>query len=117
MQSARLLSTMPGVSDVTAHVIVAEIGMDMTRFPSDAHLRSWAGFCPRSDESAGKRRSTRVRKGAPWLKTALVTAAYHMLKNGIPYHDLGAEHFSSRDRSKAILRLVRILNDLRARSI
>lgn len=56
-QSARLLSTMPGVSDVTAHVIVAEIGVDMTRFASDAHLRSWAGFCPRNDESAGKRRS------------------------------------------------------------
>jgi transposase len=75
-ESARLLSTMPGVSEVTAHVIVAEIGMDMTRFPSDAHLRSWAGFCPRNDESAGKRRSTRVRKGAPWLKTTLVSAAW-----------------------------------------
>jgi transposase len=75
-QSARLLTTMPGVSDVTAHVIVAEIGVDMTRFASDAHLRSWAGFCPRNDESAGKRRSTRVRKGAPWLKTTLITAAW-----------------------------------------
>jgi transposase len=64
-ESARLLSTMPGISDVTAHVIVAEIGVDMTRFASDAHLRSWARFCPRSDESAGKRRCTRVRKGAP----------------------------------------------------
>ena len=75
-EGARLLSTIPGVSDITAHVIVAEIGLDMTRFASDAHLRSWAGFCPRNDESAGKRRSTRVRKGAPWLKTTLVTAAW-----------------------------------------
>jgi transposase len=75
-ESARLLTTMNGVSDVTAHVIVAEIGIDMTRFASDAHLRSWAGFCPRNDESAGKRRSTRVRKGAPWLKTTMVTAAW-----------------------------------------
>lgn len=75
-QSARLLTTMPGVSDVVAHVILAEIGVDMTRFPTAAHLVSWAGLCPRSDESAGKRRSTRVRKGAPWLKTTLVTAAW-----------------------------------------
>jgi transposase len=75
-KSAQILSTIPGISDVTAHVIVAEIGVDMTRFATDAHLRSWAGFCPRSDESAGKRRSTRVRKGAPWLKTTLVSAAW-----------------------------------------
>jgi len=75
-EGARLLSTIPGVSDITAHVIVAEIGLDMTRFATDAHLRSWAGFCPRNDESAGKRRSTRVRKGAPWLKTTLITAAW-----------------------------------------
>ena len=131
--------------------MVAEIGVDMSRFPTASHLISWTGLCPRSDESAGKRRSSRVRKGAPWLKTALVTAAwaavrvkdsylqaqfhrlrsrrgakkailavaasmltaaYHMLKNGLPYRDLGANHFSSRDRSKAILRLVRRLNDL-----
>jgi transposase len=150
-ESARLLSTMPGISDVTAHVIVAEIGVDMTRFASDAHLRSWAGFCPRNDESAGKRRSTRVRKGAPWLKTTLVSAAwaavrvkdsylqaqfhrlrarrgakkailavassmltavYHMLKNGVQYQDLGASHFTRRDREKIILRLVRRINDL-----
>ncbi len=149
--SARLLTTLPGVSDLTAQVMVAEIGVDMSRFPTAAHLISWTGLCPRSDESAGKRRSSRVRKGAPWLKTALVTAAwaavrvknsylqaqfhrlrsrrgakkailavaasmltaaYHMLKNGIPYRDLGADHYSSRDRSKAILRLVRRLNDL-----
>jgi transposase len=75
-ECADLLTTMPGVSEVVAHVIVAEIGVDMTRFPSAAHLVSWAGLCPRNDESAGKRRSTRVRKGAPWLKTTLVTAAW-----------------------------------------
>src|SRR6059036_125298 len=73
---AELLTTMPGVSDTVAHVIVAEIGVDMSRFPTAAHLVSWAGLCPRSDESAGKRRSTRVRKGAPWLKTVLVQAAW-----------------------------------------
>jgi len=150
-ESARLLTSLPGVSDLTAQVIVAEIGVEMARFPTAGHLISWAGLCPKSDESAGKRRSTRVRKGAPWLKTTLVsaawaavrvkgtylqaqflrlkarrgakkailavaasmlTAAYHMLKNGIEYHDLGADHFSRRDRSKAIQRLVRRLNDL-----
>jgi transposase len=84
-ESARLLSTIPGVSEITAHVIVAEIGVDMTRFSSDAHLRSWAGFCPRNDESAGKRRSTRVRKGAPWLKTTLVSAAWAAVRTKDSY--------------------------------
>jgi transposase len=150
-QSARLLTTMPGVNDLTAHVVLAEIGVDMARFPSPGHLLSWATLCPRNDESAGKRRSTRTRKGSPWLKTALVTAAWaavrvkdsylqaqflrlrarrgakkailavaasmltaiwHMLKNGVEYRDLGADHFAHRDRSKAVLRLVRRLNDL-----
>ena len=73
---AKILTTMPGVSDIVARVIVAEIGIDMSRFPSSGHLVSWAGLCPRNDESAGKRRSTRVRKSANWLKTTLVTAAW-----------------------------------------
>ena len=70
------LTTIPGVSHTVAHVLVAEIGLDMTRFPTAGHLISWAGLCPRMDESAGKRRSTRVRHGAPWLKTTLVTAGW-----------------------------------------
>jgi transposase len=70
------LTTIPGVSDVVAQVIVSEVGLDMSRFPTAGHLISWAGLCPRMDESAGKRRSTRVRKGAPWLKTTLVQAAW-----------------------------------------
>jgi len=71
-----LLVTIPGVGDLMAQVIVSEIGIDMSRFPSAGHLISWAGLCPRNDESAGKRRSTRLRKGAPWLKTQLVQAAW-----------------------------------------
>jgi transposase len=149
--SARLLTSLPGVSDLTAQVMVAEIGVDMARFPTASHLISWTGLCPRNEESAGKRRSTRVRKGAPWLKIALVTAAwaavrvkgsylqaqflrlkarrgakkailavaasmltaaYHMLKNDVQYQDLGADHFTRRDRTKVIQRLVRRLNDL-----
>lgn len=74
-QVARL-TTIPGVSDVVAQVIASEVGLDMSRFPTAGHLISWAGLCPQLDESAGKRRSTRVRKGAPWLKTTLVTAAW-----------------------------------------
>ena len=136
---------------MVAHVIVAEIGADMSRFPTAAHLISWAGLCPRSDESAGKRRSTRVRKSGTWLKTTLVTAAwaavrtkkgylhaqflriksrrgakkailavaasmltaaYHMLSDGVEYQDLGAGYFDQRDRDRAINRLVRRLNDL-----
>jgi transposase len=60
-QQVRLLSTIPAVSELTAHMLVAEIGVDMTRFPDSARLVLWAGLCPRNDESAGKRRSTRAR--------------------------------------------------------
>ena len=71
-----LLTTIPGVSELSARIILAEIGHDMSRFPTAAHLISWAGLCPRNDESAGKRRSVRMRKGAPWLKTTLVQCAW-----------------------------------------
>jgi transposase len=71
-----LLTTMPGLSDTAARVLVAEIGADMTRFPSPGHLVSWAGLCPRLDISAGKRHSTRIRHATPWLKTTLIQAAW-----------------------------------------
>jgi transposase len=74
--AVRLLCSIPGVSELTAQVIVSEIGIDMSRFPTAGHLISWAGLCPRNDESAGKRRSNRLRKGAPWLKTTLVQCAW-----------------------------------------
>jgi transposase len=70
------LTQIPGVSDVAAAAIVSEIGTDMSRFPTVGHLISWAGLCPRNDESAGKRRSNRLRTGAPWLKTLLVQSAW-----------------------------------------
>jgi transposase len=149
--SVENLKTMPGVSDVVAHVIIAEIGVDMSRFPSAAHLISWAKLSPRNDESAGKRRSTRVLKGANWLKPTLVnaawaavrkkdsylqsqylrlksrrgpkkailavaasmlTASYYILRDGVPYKDLGPHHFTRRDKTKTIRRLVARLNDL-----
>ena len=78
-----ILTTIPGVSDLSARTIMAKIGMDMSRFPTDSHLISWAGLCPRNDESAGKRRSNRMRKGAPWLKTTLIQCAWAAArKNG-----------------------------------
>jgi transposase len=75
-EDVKLLTTMPGISQTAAQVIASEMGLDMHRFPSADSLVSWAGMCPRSDESAGKRRSTRIRKGAPWLKTTLIQAAW-----------------------------------------
>jgi transposase len=69
------IQTIPGVGQRTAEILVAEIGTELTRFPSAGHLASWAGLCPGNDESAGKRRSGRTRKGSPWLRTALVEAA------------------------------------------
>jgi len=74
--AAGRLTTMPGLSDTAARVLIAEIGVDMTRFPSAGHLVSWAGLCPRLDESAGKRRSTRIRHATPWLKTTLIQGAW-----------------------------------------
>jgi transposase len=71
-----LLTTMPGLSDTAARVLIAEIGDDMSRFPSPGHLISWAGLCPRLDVSAGKRYSTRIRHATPWLKTTLIQAAW-----------------------------------------
>lgn len=69
------LDTIPGVDRISAISIVVETGGDMTRFPSAAHLCSWAGMCPGQDESAGKRRSGKTRKANRYLRTALIQAA------------------------------------------
>lgn len=79
------VSTMPGVGETAAAAIVSEIGFDMTRFPSASHLVSWATLCPRSDQSAGKHRSTRIRKGASWLKPMLVQAAWSAVRKKKSY--------------------------------
>jgi len=146
-----MLSAIPGVGELSATVIVSEIGTDMTRFETAGHLISWAGLCPKNDQSAGKRRSTRMNKGAPWLKSTLIqcawaasrknnsylqaqylrirsrrgakkavcavaasilTAIYHMLKNGALYQDLGASYFDNRAKDKQALRLVSRLKSL-----
>jgi transposase len=71
-----LLCGIPGVSVLSAMAILAEIGRDMSRFPTAGHLIAWAGLCPGQNESAGKRKSSKLRKGSPWLKTMLVQCAW-----------------------------------------
>jgi transposase len=150
-KNIELLVTIPGVSRVIAHVILAEVGADMSRFASAGHLVSWAGLCPRLDESAGKSRSTRVRHGDIWLKTdlcqaslaamrakrtylhaqfhrirsrrgikkaivavaaAILTCAFHMLRTGAPYADLGPAHLERRDAGRAARRLAKRIEAL-----
>jgi transposase len=140
-----LLDTIPGIASLAATSILSETGTDMSRFASDGHLVSWAGLSPGQNESAGKRKSSRLRKGAPWLKTQLVqcawaaikkkdsyykaqfnrlkarrgpkkaicavaasmlTAIYHMLKDGVEHSDLGAGHFDRRPAAIKANRLV-----------
>jgi transposase len=71
-----ILDSIPGIGRWSAEVILAEIGPDMERFPTAGHLASWAGMCPGHNESAGKRRSGKTRKGSPWLRVTLTEAAY-----------------------------------------
>ena len=71
-----LLDTIPGVGRLTAEGILSEIGPDMAQFPSAGHLASWAGMCPGQNESAGKRKSGKTRKGSKWLRRLLVQAAH-----------------------------------------
>jgi transposase len=146
-----LLTTIPGVNAVAAPSVLSEIGADMSRFPTAGHLVAWTGLCPGHNESAGKRKSSRLRKGAPWLKTMLVqcawaakrkkdsyyraqffrlqsrrgpqkaicavaasilTAIYHILKNGTEHHDLGANYFDRRPVAVTASRLVARLKKL-----
>jgi transposase len=150
--AAERLMTIPGVSAIAAQVIIAEIGVDMRRFKTVGHLRSWAGLCPQLNESAGKVRSRSLRNGAPWLKTVLVqcawaatrskrhnylgaqflrlrarrgpkkavlavaasilTAAYFLLRDEVPYRDLGPHYFIRVDQDRTAQRLARRIRQL-----
>jgi len=76
LEEIALLDTIPGISARTAEILLAEIGTDMARFPSAKHLSSWAGMCPGNNESAGKRKTGKTRKGSRWLRQVLTEAAH-----------------------------------------
>lgn len=135
------LCDIPGIARRSAEVILAEIGLDMSRFPSAAHLCSWAGVCPGNYQSAGRRKHGKTTKGNKALKTILTQCAksarsvkrsyfsaqyqriaarrgknratlavahsmliaiYHMLKNGVPFRDLGSDYYDSFNRDRKI---------------
>lgn len=79
------LDTAPGIGKHHAEGIIAEIGVDMTRFPTAGHLSSWAGVCPGNNESAGKHKNTSTRHGNPWLTTILVEAAWSAVRTKDSY--------------------------------
>lgn len=145
------LDTIPGIDRIGAISLVAETGGDMTRFPSAAHLCSWAGMCPGHDESAGKRRSGKTRKANRYLRTTLIQAglaashkkacllrtlyarvkgrrghkkaviatghqileiAYYVMRDGVTYHELGADYVQRRDRERTARRHVKQLEAL-----
>jgi transposase len=85
VQAVTLLCTIPGLAQRTAEVIIAEIGTDMTVFPTAGHLASWAGQCPGNDQSAGKRRSGRTRPGPKHLNDALKDAALAAIRSKDTY--------------------------------
>ena len=146
-----LIDDIPGIARRSAEVIIAEIGVDMSRFPTSSQLCSWAGVSPGNNESAGKQRSGRTTKGNKSLKTALVqcskaavkdkdsyfcaqyqriaarrgknratvavahsmlTAIYHMLKNNVPFKDLGADYYDNFNREYKIKSYLKRLDAL-----
>jgi len=145
------LDTIPGIDRIGAISLVAETGGDMHRFPTAAHLCSWAGMCPGHDESAGKRRSGKTRKANRYLRSTLIQAgvaashkkdsalqtlyarvksrrghkkavvavghqileiAYYVMRDGVTYHELGANYFQRHNRERTVRRHVKQLEAL-----
>lgn len=150
-QAIAAIDALPGIARRSAETILSEIGTDMSRFPSAAHLCSWAGVCPGNNESAGKRYSGRITKGNETLKTTLIECAkaarnapnsffsaqyqrisvrrgknratvavahsmliaiYHVLRDGVPFMDLGSDFYLKFNREKKIAACLKRLNDL-----
>lgn len=146
-----LLKTLPGVKDISAAAIIAEIGVDMTQFKDASHLTAWSGMCPGNYESAGKKKSSRIRKGNRHLKIAIIQVAwaisrtkntylgskfraliprkgskravvaigrkalviiYHMLKNKIPFHELGVDYLNRLEPERKIGYHIKRLTEL-----
>jgi transposase len=111
------LDSIPGVGRTTAEVLVAEIGTDMGRFPSAAHLASWAGLAPGNNESAGKRHSGKTGQGSPWLRAALVEAAQAVARSkatalGAYYRRLAARRGRKRAAVATAHRILEIIYHL-----
>ncbi len=139
--AAARIQEITGIGNTSAETIISVIGTDMSRFPTDAHLSSWAGLCPGNNESAGKRKSGKTRKGNALLRTTLVVCAhsavkhkqsyfsaqfqrisvhrgkkrayvavahsmliaiYHILKDDVPFHDLGADYYNQFNKERKI---------------
>jgi transposase len=96
VEQVRRLCSIPGIARRTAEVVIAEIGVDMTRFPTAKHLASWAGVCPGHHESAGKRRSGKARKGDAALRVALCEAAWSAARTKDTYLAAQFRRFSRR---------------------
>jgi transposase len=150
-EAIKELEKVPGIGKQSAKTILAEIGLDMRRFMTAAHLASWAGLCPGNNESAGKRKSGRTNKGNSTLKVTLVQCAraavnkkdtffraqyerltvrrganravvavahsmliaiYHILKDGVPYKDLGADYYHQFNKDQKIQACLNKLNAL-----
>ena len=84
-QASQAIQDVTGIGSTSAQAIISVIGTDMSRFPTDGHISSWAGLCPGDNESAGKKKSVRVRKGNALLRTTLITCAHAAVKNKKSY--------------------------------
>ena len=146
-----LIDSIPGIAKRSAQVVISQIGINMNQFPTAAHLASWAGLCPGNNESAGKRKSGRTRKGNDMLKTTLIecsksashqkstyfyalyhriasrrgknratiavahtmlTIIYQILKNNVPYYELGADFFEQQRKKEIVQKSVKRLENL-----
>ena len=84
-QATAVIEDVTGIGHTSAQAIISVIGTDMSRFPTDAHMASWAGLCPGNNESAGKRKSGKIRKGNALLRSTLVTCAHAATRNKSSY--------------------------------
>ena len=150
-EAAEKIQDVPGIAQTSAQAVIAVIGTDMSRFPTDKHISSWAGLCPGNNESAGKRRSGKTRKGNALLRSTLLVCAhsavnvkssyfyaqyaricahrgkkraylavahsiliaiYHILKDNVPFHDLGADYYNQFNKESKIRACLKKLHSL-----